>query len=62
MEDAKKQAAPASEKLPYEAPAIAFEHPTEALAGVCNDTDNCPSKQSSGFCDGGFEPCQSFQS
>ena len=55
-------AAPRAKK-PYEAPAIRFEHPTEALAGVCDTTSNCPSKQASGVttCDS-FEPCQSLNS
>lgn len=49
-------------KKPYEAPAIRFEHPTEALAGVCDGTTNCPSKQmGSGTCDS-FEPCTSANS
>jgi hypothetical protein len=61
MEDVKKQPVTPAAKQPYEAPAISFEHPTEALAGVCNNTTNCPSKQSSGQCDS-FEPCQSLSS
>ena len=53
---------PASAKKRYEAPAIRFEHPTEALAGACDQTTNCPSKQvGTGVCDS-FEPCQSNNS
>lgn len=47
---------------PYAAPAIVFEHPTEVLAGVCDGTSNCPSKQAStGVCDT-IEACTSHNS
>jgi hypothetical protein len=59
--DARKPDAPDAPKKPYEAPAIRFEHATEALAGVCDGTANCPSKQANGVCDS-FEPCQSNNS
>lgn len=61
MEDREPTAAQTLPKKAYEAPAIRFEHRTEALAGVCDGTTNCPSKQSSGVCDS-FEACTSLNS
>ena len=65
MEERKPNApeAAATRKKPYEAPAIRFEHPTEALAGMCDGSTNCPSKQPAGVttCDS-FEACTSLNS
>lgn len=63
MKDSTPREAATPAKKPYEAPAIRFEHATEALAGVCDGTSNCPSKAASGVttCDS-FEPCQSLNS
>lgn len=62
MEERKPHApeAAVAQKKPYEAPAIRFEHPTEALAGMCDGSTNCPSKQPSGItsCDT-FDTCTS---
>lgn len=59
MDDPKSRDPRAAERKPYEAPVIMFEHPTEALAGVCDGSTNCPSKQEgTGMCDS-LEPCTS---